>query len=568
MKPTINQFIGARAWFPHAKFGMFVHFGLYSLLGGNENDYYRRSKTDYERLIHRFNPKYFDADAWVRMAESGGCRYIILTAKHGEGFCMWDTRLTAYKITNTPFGRDLLGELAAACRRRSMRFGIYYGTGGDYHYTPPGEGALEAKTFAGYFAAQIRELTVNYGRIDEFWFDGSDPRLPKHFMKQVLGEIRTRQPSCVINDRGFNRNHVNTLADFVTPERYFPQMLGHPQVQMEICDAMGLKSWGYHREERFWSSAELIRRLSRAAGMGANYLLNVEPMPDGRIRPECAERLRAIGRWLKINGEAIFDASGCRVIPAETATRQTGPLLDESHSPAGVTTSRDKALYIHLHQWPLADQFLVPHVSGTVKHAHILGNSNALKASSTPAGLQITGLPAAMPDAMPAVIKISFSGPWHFKYRQWRQDRRKIIPLRHDEPTVLPAEAAELTAEDGVPWHTISKFTNHSVWITNFYRYDGRVTWRLSNDRPDVYELYADMFAPAHKRDAIFSVRIARQLFNITMTEGGSRDQPLRIRVGQASVPKGRHTVIYRLRHVPHRSGPDLLRLVLIPGKI
>ncbi|MDD5706238.1 MAG: alpha-L-fucosidase, partial [Kiritimatiellae bacterium] len=434
---------GERRWFEEARLGLFIHYGPYSLRGVNENEFMSGGveKKEYARLRDRFNPRRFDAYEWASLARDNGFRYLVVTVKHTDGFCMWDTRHTQFRITRTPFQRDLFGELAEACHRTRLRFGVYYSFG-DAYYEEPGEGTPEGRTYAGYVKAQYRELMTLYGRIDCLWHDAPDRRLSDDFVTGLTDWVHKVQPSCVVNSRGLGSRQHNPHADFVTPERYIPQVpLRHCPV--ECCDSMGQFAWGYRKVEQYWSAPELIRRLSRVASFHGNYLLNVGPMPDGRFPPPCVERMRALGRWLRTHGEAVFGTEACELRPHEgyPAVLHDQDVVDELPA-IGVATRARNTVYLHLHQWPRGDTLLLPHVRGTVKRASLLGRRGTLPAhcgrvsrfgvdtargNYGQAGIVVGGLPSEPVGADTAIVKLDLAPGWRVDEAALKRERTRWV---------------------------------------------------------------------------------------------------------------------------------------------
>jgi alpha-L-fucosidase len=323
-RETPAQFAERTRWWREAKFGMFIHWGVYSVpadvttrdghLGGAE--WYFSNKQlqvrDYERFAAQFNPVGFDAKRWVRTAKDAGMKYIVITSKHHDGFCMFDSQLTDYNITRaTPFKRDPLKELAQECRRQGLRLGFYYSIMDWHHpdYLPrrswegderPANGA-SLDRYLDYMKGQLRELLTNYGPVGIIWFDGGwEHNAQELHSSEVNAMIRSLQPNVIINDR----NHLP--EDHATPEQTIPARADSPGRLWETCMTIN-DTWGYATNDTNWKPAdELIRKLCDIAGKGGNFLLNVGPMADGEFPAAINERLAAIGRWMKINGPAIY----------------------------------------------------------------------------------------------------------------------------------------------------------------------------------------------------------------------------------------------------------------------
>ncbi len=357
----------AREWFQDAKFGMFIHWGVYSVLGDGEWVMHNRRMTiaEYEKLAPQFNPTEFNAAEWVALAKEAGMRYITFTSKHHDGFAMWGTRQSRWNIVDaTPFGKDVIKMLAEECRKQGIKLFLYHSHLDWHHpdYFPRGRtGQYSGRPESGnwyryldYLDAQLEELLTNYGPIAGIWFDGwwdkpdADWRLQKTYSL-----IHRLQPAALIGNNHHRRPFEG--EDFQMFEKDLP---GHNtagfnaeaeigSLPLETCDTIN-RSWGYNaKDNRYKSVPELIHYLVRAAGYNANFLLNVGPMPSGKIQPEFVERLRGIGQWLRENGDSIYGTRGGPVPPR----------------PWGVTTRKGNKVYVHVLDWP--DELLaVPDIPG------------------------------------------------------------------------------------------------------------------------------------------------------------------------------------------------------------
>ena len=316
---------------PH-KFGMFVHWGIYSLTGYHEQARWRffTPRAEYRKLMNEFNPVKFDPDEWVRLAKDAGMEYICFTTKHHDGFCMFDTKYTDFNIMNTPYHRDVLKELSEACARGGLALSLYYSNPDwDYKYgfnshsshQMPEKGDVEdIEKLKEFQKNQIRELLTNYGKIYTFFWD-----IPMNIYDPSMNEfIRSLQPGILIDDRGWGDK-----GDFSTPERCVPD--GHKFERLtEACQSVGEQSWGYCADEDYFTNRYLTASIDRIRAMDGSYLLNVGPMPDGRIPERSAEIVRRVGKWYNSVKEA-FD---------------TEPYLLENRSL--VCTKRGSTLYVHI----------------------------------------------------------------------------------------------------------------------------------------------------------------------------------------------------------------------------
>ena len=283
------------------KFGMFVHWGFYALTGIQEQAFARMNmpREEYESLMHKFDPMNYDPEKWVLLAKEAGMEYICFTAKHHDGFCMWDTAYTDYKITKTPYGKDTLKMLADACQKHGMKLSLYYSCPDWHHengYNPATthqwkahtENGIDHAPYLEYVRNQVRELCTNYGPLYTFFWD-IPPKIKDPSFNAMIREL---QPDIYINDRGYD------IGDFSTPEREYQAADGARFTRMtEACNSLGEQSWGYRENEDFYSMRHLISAIDRMMAMGASYLLNVGPNALGEIPEEYAARLRRIGDW-------------------------------------------------------------------------------------------------------------------------------------------------------------------------------------------------------------------------------------------------------------------------------
>jgi alpha-L-fucosidase len=397
--------LAARRWFQDAKFGLFIHWGVYSLLGQGEWVMQNRKITvpEYEWLASTFNPTKFDARAWVGVARAAGVRYITITSRHHDGFSMFGTAATPYNIVAwTPFRRDPLKELAAECERQGIKLFFYYSQLDWHHpdYWPRGgTGLATGRPAAGdwtryldFMDRQLGELLTNYGPLGGIWFDGMWDRPDADWrLAQTYALIHRLQPAALIvpnhhraplpgedvqtfeqdlpgaNTAGFNTTEIGRLPT---------------ETSLTMND-----SWGFNLTDRsFKSVRDLVHTLVRAAGTGTNLLLNIGPRPDGTIEPELVERLQAIGRWLDVNGRAIY---GTRAGPI--APRQWG-----------ATTRRGDTIYVHVLDWP--DRVLaIPALGAPVRRASLLDGGQPVPFVDTGGGVTLT-LPARAADVYDQVV--------------------------------------------------------------------------------------------------------------------------------------------------------------------
>jgi len=338
----ITRFNDGRDWFFQDRFGMFVHWGIYSVAGWHEQHQWRLDvpKADYVKLAERFNPVKFNPDEWLALAKAAGMRYLVITAKHHDGFCLWDTKQTSFNIMNTPYGQDVLKQLADACARQGVKLGIYYSCP-DWHHPNsinqgthhqlkrqnPGDQPDNLK-YVEFVRRQIRELCSNYGPVHCFFWDIP----PQHHDPSLNAMIRELQPQCVINDRGYDK------GDYDTPERGVPACRAFTR-PTEACDSVGVQSWGYREREDYAAPLQLMRSIDRIMAMGGNYLLNVGPKPDGTIPESATRTLRRVGAWYTRHQEALNAAPASVLSSNEEVmlTRQGDDLF--VHFPNGLNAT-------------------------------------------------------------------------------------------------------------------------------------------------------------------------------------------------------------------------------------
>lgn len=416
-------------WWRDARFGMFIHWGLYSEAAGywggsaTENGGMSRGagewimndmripRDQYATLAARFDPVNFNADTWVRIAKQAGMKYLVITSKHHDGFCMFKTTATPYNVVNaTPWHTDPLAALSQACRRQGVKFCVYYSIM-DWHspdqqpanpdpehptYNPTSFVPGKKAAYIQYMETELKELITQYHPA-LIWFDGQwmngwtdqDGQALYHY-------LRTLDPTVIINDR------VKGAGDYETPEQYIPPG-GLPGRNWETCMTMN-DTWGYKRNDNNWKSTEtLIRNLIDCASKGGNYLLNVGPTDLGVIPPPSVERLQQIGSWMKINGSALYDTTASpfqRQLPWGRCTKKI--------------TGGETTLYLHVWNWPSDGKLLVPGLQNEISTAYLLeknflGWHHHLTVANSPDGVTLS-VPATAPDPISTTIVLKFKG--------------------------------------------------------------------------------------------------------------------------------------------------------------
>ncbi|MDD3866996.1 MAG: alpha-L-fucosidase [Clostridia bacterium] len=385
------------AWFTRDRFGMFIHWGLYALPARHEwvKMHEMIPEAQYQKYFDHFDPDQFDPKEWARQARNAGMKYAVLTSKHHEGFCLFDSQYTDYKATNTPAGRDLVREFVDAFRAEGLRVGFYYSLI-DWHHPDftidmlhprrrdadarqQNEGR-DMRRYAQYMRDQVRELLTNYGKIDILWFDfsysGHQPEPGSEWMKgkgkddweseKLLAVARELQPDIIID----NRAEID--QDLWTPEQYQPtEWLRHPEtgerVVWEACQTFS-GSWGYHRDEQTWKSPEmLIRMLVNTVSLGGNLLMNVGPTARGTFDRRAQDALAVYAEWMRQHSRSIYQCT----MPDED-------LLASQPADCRMTQSADgKRLYLHLFAWPFAHLHL-PGLAGRIEYAQLLSDGSEI----------------------------------------------------------------------------------------------------------------------------------------------------------------------------------------------
>lgn len=358
-------------WWQEARFGLFIHWGPVSIKGteiGWSRGGERRGTGGkgeiplavYDNLYKEFNPVAFDAKGWVALAQAAGMKYLVFTSKHHDGFCMFDTALSDYKITNSPFKRDVVKELADACHEAGLKVGFYYSPP-DWHH-PDYRTARHAE-YVKYLHGQLREICTNYGRIDIIWFDGLGGTAKDWDAENLLRMIRELQPGVVINNR------AGLPADHDTPEQEIGRF--SRERPWETCMTIG-DQWAWKPNDKVKSPERCLEVLIRCAGGDGNLLFNVGPMPTGAIEPVQVERLKVMGKWLETYGESIYGTRG-------------GPYKPGTW---GASTCRDDVVYLHVLQWPDEGALVLPAMEAKVVESRVLTGGECTVAQ-TDAGLSI-----------------------------------------------------------------------------------------------------------------------------------------------------------------------------------
>jgi alpha-L-fucosidase len=395
-------------WWHDARFGMFIHWGAYSAWGRHEWAMENEAipVTEYAQFAKRFTPKPNAARAWAQLGKRAGQKYMVMTTKHHEGFCLFDTQTTTYCAPKQGPGRDLVREYVEAARAEGLRVGFYYSLM-DWHHPDGARSATDEaarRRFVDYIHTHVRELMSNYGKIDILWYDVASPLDAKGWESDRMNEMVFKlQPDIIVN----NRNKLD--GDFSTPEQQITAAAGGRA--WESCMTMNA-SWGYQAADDDWKSPKtIVRNLISCARDGGNYLLNIGPRGDGSIPEESVRILDAVGSWLDRNGSAIYMSDRCQPRRSAYAT----------------FTRKGNTLFMHVHFWP-GDTASIAGLQVGVKSARLLATGQTVKFQQDPLRLQLTGLPAKAPDQPMTTIAIECDG-------EPRQDTNMVRDT-HQRPAV------------------------------------------------------------------------------------------------------------------------------------
>ncbi len=377
-------------WWHEARFGMFVHWGVYSVVGRHEWVMENEAIPvgEYEQYAKRFQPKPNAAREWARLAKRAGQKYMVMTTKHHEGFCLFDTRTTSYCAPKQGPGRDLVREYVDAARAEGLRVGFYYSLM-DWHHP---DGAVCAtdeaarRRFVEYIHEHIRELMTNYGKIDVLWYDVAWPLDPAGWESEKMNEMVFRlQPDIIVN----NRNKLR--GDFTTPEQRI--QAAEQGYAWETCMTMN-GSWGYHAADDDWKSPrQIVRNLMQCSRDTGNYLLNIGPRADGSIPEPSIRILETVGAWMERNGASIYGTDRC----------------EPSRSNYASFSRKGNTLYMHVHFWP-GDTVVLAGLLVPVKSARLLATGQPVKVVQDKLRVRFTGLPAQAPDQPVTTIAIECDG--------------------------------------------------------------------------------------------------------------------------------------------------------------
>ena len=544
-------------WFNQARFGMFIHWGVYSVPAGTWGDNHNYAEwimlqakipnAEYERLTKRFDPAQFDADAWVSVAKQAGMKYVVITAKHHDGFCMYDSALTDYDIVDaTPYGKDPMKELARACQEQGVKLCFYYSVV-DWHYPDfpaqysqsgwhgaPNPNA-DIDKYAAYMKGQVRELLTNYGPIGIIWFDGGGSFRNADMAKLVHGQeiidlIRELQPDCLVNNR------LRIGGDYGTPEQHIP---GTKQTAaFEVCMTLN-GHWGYNDHDQNWKeSPTIIQNLVDIVSKGGNYLLNVGPTSLGTFPADSSRILQDVGDWMRVNGDSIYgaEASPYRTLPDW-----------------GRITVKDDTLYAHIFDRPDSGTIVLPEVMSQAVKAWRVGDVRQATLGIKQDGSTLTVTLPHQVNPIDTVVAIQMDGPVN------------ILPS-----AVHPAADGGLLlhARDANCQGTLfyEKTDDGKDNIGGWTRFDDYVSWDLVVDKPGTYDVSLTYAVPEDTAGAEVAINVGGRTLQHTIEGTGSFTTFKTFKLGQVTIDQaGRCTVTVKVVKPPKFAVMNLQAVTLTP---
>ena len=542
-------------WFKDAKFGMFIHWGVYSMIGRHEwvRHYLQIPLQDYQYYVDNFNPIDYDPDKWVDIAKEAGMKYIVITSKHHDGFCIFDSKSTDYDVMHSRYGKDALRMLVDACKRKSMVLGFYYSIMDWHHpdYIPrrkwevnrPIENANLDRYIMQYMKGQLEELIKKYNPAI-LWFDGEWEHSIKEMHSAEIEEFLLKlKPDLLINDRLFKREPG--YGDFGTPENYVPATgIKNPDGSSNVwesCYTMGYNSWGYNPYEiEFHSTAELIRMLVEIVSKGGNLLLNVGPTPNGIIPIEFVDRLKGIGKWMKVNGEAIYG---------------TTPNCFEKLPFFGRCTVKENKLYFHIMGWPSDGILRIPGLKTNIKRANLLIEPQKQLNFKREDNDVIIELPKKAPDEIATVVAVELSGNPVVEQYKIKPDKNGVISL--------PVYMAEIQSRLG-----------QRAFLDHCYNHTLLVNWRNTQDIPvwnfstDSYTDYdVSLFYAGGSQGSEFKIIVDDKEINGVVKSAVSPYFPQNFSIGKISLQTGEHTLKVQILNIKSNEAMKLEKVILTRQK-
>jgi alpha-L-fucosidase len=548
------------AWFREARFGMFIHWGLYAIPAGVWNGknipgaaewilYSAQIRVeDYEPLLGRFEPVKFDAKEWVRIAKDAGMKYIVITSKHHDGFGLWDSKLTEWDVMGTPFKRDILKELAAACKEAGVRLCFYHSIMDWHHpdylprrpWDPRPEIQPDFERYVQYMKGQLKELLTGYGDIGILWFDGEWEATWTHERgKDLYRYVRSLQPSIIVNNRvdkgrgGMGgMSDAGFYGDYGTPEQEIPPG-GLPGADWESCMTMN-ETWGFHQNDHAWKSARtLVENLVDCASKGGNYLLNVGPTALGEIPPPSVERLAEVGKWMRKYGSTIYGT-------------QAGPFLRPLSWGRATQTPGRLNLFLFEEGKTRLD---LPGLKGRLIRAHPFGDpARTLAISQTEDGYAID-LAGWQPEGMVPVVVVEVEGAL----------TAEPVPIRPGKDGVVTLEAVDATTHGSARYESdkrcIGYWTDASSWVG----------WEFRGAAPGRYRVAAEIACDPDSGGAEVVFEIGDKTLTHTVSPTKGWTDFVTVDLGEVDLAGDRVAVAVRAKSKPRLAVMNLRRLFLRP---
>jgi alpha-L-fucosidase len=509
-------------WWREARFGMFIHWGVYSVPAGFYQDKAvggigewimfngRIPVAEYRRFATQFNPVKYNPDEWVRLAKEAGMKYIVITSKHHDGFALFDSQASDWNVVKaTPYGKDLLKPLAEACRKHGLKLGFYYSQAQDWnnpgggvcgqHWDKAQDGDM-GEYIRKVAVPQMKEILSNYGPLGVLWWD-TPCGMTREYADQLIPLLRL-QPGIIHNNR-----LGEYPGDTDTPEQEIPAT-GLAGRDWETCMTMN-DTWGFKRDDQNWKSPEvLIRNLVDIASKSGNYLLNVGPTSEGLIPEPSVERLRAVGQWMKVNGEGIHatSASPFKRLPWGRCTTKL--------------SGGDTTLYLHVFDWPKDGQLLVPGLRNPIRKAYLLAGKKTLRTTPVETGVTIA-VPGSAPDPISSTVVLEI--------RRNPEVESALLSQAPDSSITLPASEATLHGRT-LRFESGANRDNIGFWTDA----EDRVEWPFKVNRPGRFNIRAEIAALGA---AAFEVTVGQQTLKAVAPVTGDYGKFATADIGRVEIP-------------------------------
>ena len=551
---TAEQRDARMAWWREARFGLFIHWGVYSVPAGTHNGeqienigewimhYGKIPVSEYQQYAKEFNPVDYDPEAWVLMAKDAGMKYIVITAKHHDGFALFETAASDWNIVEaTPYGKDLLKPLAEAARKHDIKLGFYYSQAQDwvhpggsfwdgYGWDPAQNGSMD-EYLRDIAVPQVKELFTNYGEISILWWDTPIDMTPaRAAMFDGLVEL---QPGIIVN----NRLLYGHDGDLRTPEQNVPPT--GLDYDWEACMTMNT-TWGYKSYDDDWkSSGQLIRNLVDSASKGGNYLLNVGPMANGEIPQASIERLKDVGEWMRVNSSSIYGTTASPFIRLTwgRATKKEYPNATE--------------LYLHVFDWPEDGLLRVDGLRSDVSGAYFMADfQQQIQVDKTQEGV-VLYLPEQPLDEIDTVIVLKING---------KLEVERILPSQNEEGVlVLSMDDANIHNPGYGGRLELRQNDNSASYLDGWTDYSSHVDWLVRIDNPGTFEVYAEVVAEQSTGFLLMANDVQKPL--IVKSTGGLQTFQTQY-IGQLTLPKGESAI--RINPQMSLWNPIMLRSVTL----